>query len=265
MIKVTVANQKGGTGKTSTALILATLLAERKRVLVIDLDPQSSLTFSLGYDPDELDKSIYDVFVAYSEKKRGEPDLGLNDVILTAELGNGKFDLVPSSPKLENFNVIYYPLMEKTLSKMLSKVNGYDVVLIDTQPTIGKVTMNGLVASDYILIPVEVAYLSITGLTLLFDTINNVIKELNPHVEVLGVLPVKFERRVIEMRENLERVKMFSELVKVYPPVPKSVAVERLISKKVSLSELSESLKTAKDVFDVYIVVARDILEKLGE
>jgi len=269
MLKVAIANQKGGTGKTTTALILSYLLSRRGYdVLAVDLDPQASLTLALGYDPDEVEKSITDVFseyVAFYDKrlKREKPELTIEDVRERVNFMDAEFDFVPSNPRLEAYNLQLGAMVggERLLHRVLDDVEGYDIVIIDTQPTLSKLVINALVASDKILAPVELSYLSIGGLTLLMSTVADVKELYNRNLSWLGILPVKYEKRSGIVRKNMERLKVLEEHVKIYPPVPKSVALERLLIERISIEDLVKKLKSAKEVLSAYENVVKDIEE----
>jgi len=269
MLKVAIANQKGGTGKTTTALILSYLLSRRGYdVLAVDLDPQASLTLALGYDPDEVEKSITDVFseyVAFYDKrlKREKPELTIEDVRERVNFMDAEFDFVPSNPRLEAYNLQLGAMVggERLLYRVLDDVKGYDIVIIDTQPTLSKLVINALVASDKILAPVELSYLSIGGLTLLMSTVADVKELYNRNLSWLGILPVKYEKRSGIVKKNMERLKVLEEHVKIYPPVPKSVALERLLIERISIENLVKKLKSAKEVLSAYENVVRDVEE----
>ena len=272
MLKIAIANQKGGTGKTTTALILSYLLSRKGYdVLAVDLDPQASLTLALGYDPDEVEKSVTDVFseyVAFYDKrlKREKPELTIEDVKERVNFMDAEFDFVPSNPRLEAYNLQLGVMVggERLLYRVLDDVEGYDVVIIDTQPTLSKLVINALVVADKILAPVELSYLSIGGLTLLLSTVADVKELYNRNLSWLGILPVKYERRSSIVRKNMERLKVLEEHVKIYPPVPKSVALERLLIERVSIEDLVKKLKSAKEVLSAYENVVKDVEELVG-
>jgi len=269
MLKVAIANQKGGTGKTTTALILSYLLSKKGYdVLAIDLDPQASFTLALGYDPDEVEKTITDVFseyVTFYEKrlKKEKPELMIEDVKEQVNFMDARFDFVPSNPRLEAYNLQLGAMVggERLLYRVLDDVEGYDIVIIDTQPTLSKLVINALVAADRVLAPVELSYLSIGGLTLLISTVADVKELYNRNLSWLGILPVKYEKRSAVVRKNMERLKVLEEHVKIYPPVPKSVALERLLIERISIEDLVKKLRSAREVLSAYENVVKDIEE----
>ncbi len=194
---ISIANQKGGTAKTTTTWNLSACLAEHgKRVLMIDLDPQASLTICQGIEPGELEISIYNVL-------SGSVDI--NDTII--ELGS--YDLLPSSIDLSAAEVELSAKIGKEylLAKCIRKINkAYDSIIIDCPPSLGNLTVNSLCASDYLIIPMACEFLAYRGLKLLEDTIVQV-AELNPRLTTLGILPTMYDSRTIHSEEVLREAR----------------------------------------------------------
>jgi chromosome partitioning protein len=191
---IALANQKGGVAKTTTTLNLGVALVERgKRVLCVDLDPQSNLTMSQGIDPDELDRTMFDVLVHKTP---------LEAVILEREI-----DLAPSSIDLAGAELALSSMIgrERALQKALLPVRGrYDYVLIDTPPSLGLLTINALTAADGVIVPVQCEYLSLRGLIQLENTLTMIRENLNPDVRIAGILPTMFDGRTLHSREAVE-------------------------------------------------------------
>jgi chromosome partitioning protein len=245
-------------------MVLSYLLArDGYDVLVVDLDPQSSLTLALGYDPDELDRTLVVLFSAYSSKKG---DVSPGDVVRSVEFLDASFDFMPSTPLLEEFNFHLGAAVggERVFAKILNDSNDYDVVVIDTQPSLSKLLVNALVAADRVLTPVELSYLSIGGLTLLVDTVVGVRDAYNEDLEWLGILPTKFEKRSVSARKNLEKLRMLEGRIKIYDPVPKSAALERLLIERLPVEEVVKRLKSAREVLAAYGKVVEDVKGLLG-
>jgi len=191
---IAFANQKGGVAKTTSTLNLAVALAEEgKRVLTVDLDPQGNLTMSQGLNPDTIERSMYDVLVHR---------LPLEQVI-----HKGEIDLAVSSIDLAGAELALSSMIgrERALERaLLPMKGGYDYVLIDTPPSLGLLTINALVASDGVIVPVQCEYLSLRGLVQLENTLSMIRENLNPHVAIQGILPTMFDGRTLHAREAVE-------------------------------------------------------------
>lgn len=207
------ANQKGGVAKTTTTLSIAAALQEMgRRVLVVDLDPQGALTYSLGIDPDELDETVNDVLVRR---------LPLEKVLIGREV-----DLIPSNIDLAGAEAV---LVTKTgreyaLDRALRDLkDAYDYVLIDCPPSLGILTINGLTAADVVLIPLLCEALSHRGVGQLLETLGDIRHFTNPSLKVSGVIPTMYDGRSRHAREVLADVgERYG--VRVYePPVRKSI------------------------------------------
>ncbi|HTW18644.1 MAG TPA: AAA family ATPase [Mycobacteriales bacterium] len=210
-----VANQKGGVAKTTTVASLASALSELgKRVLVVDLDPQACLTFSLGLDPDSLDLSIHDVLLGRVSARMV--------VVSTAE---GP-DLLPATIELAGCEAM---LLTKTgreyvLRHALDEVRDrYDVILIDCGPTLGVLTLNALTAADDVIVPLQCETLSHRGVGQLLDTVHDVQRLTNPQLHVLGVLPTLYDGRTNHTRAVLADVALRYGLDVLDPPIPRSI------------------------------------------
>jgi chromosome partitioning protein len=201
---IAFANQKGGVAKTTTTLNLGVALKEQGfNVLLVDLDPQGNLTMSQGWNPDEIERSMFDVLVH---------QLPIEEIIRTAEV-----DVAVSSIDLAGAELALSSLIgrERALEKALRPVKEkYDYVLIDTPPSLGLLTINALVASDGVIVPVQCEYLSLRGLAQLQNTLAMIRENLNPHVEIQGILPTMFDRRLLHSKEAVDILKEnFGDLV----------------------------------------------------
>jgi chromosome partitioning protein len=191
---IAFANQKGGVAKTTSTLNLAAALSEQDyRVLCIDMDPQGNLTMSQGLNPDSIDRSMFDVLVHR---------LPIENVIEHREV-----DLAVSSIDLAGAELALSSMIgrERALEKALTTVKqSYDYILIDTPPSLGLLTINALVASDHVIVPVQCEYLSLRGLVQLENTLSMIRENLNPHVGIEGILATMYDSRTLHSREALE-------------------------------------------------------------
>ncbi len=201
---IAFANQKGGVAKTTTTVNLAVAFAETGlRVLAVDLDPQGNLTMSQGMNPDQLERSMFDVLV------RAMP---IEEIIHRAEV-----DIAVSSIDLAGAELALSSMIgrERALQKALLPVRGdYDYILIDTPPSLGLLTINALTAADDVIVPVQCEYLSLRGLVQLQNTLGMIRENLNPAVEIRGILPTMFDGRTLHSREAIDMLKEnFGDLV----------------------------------------------------
>jgi chromosome partitioning protein len=205
---VAMCNQKGGVGKTTSTINLGAALAEYgRRVLLVDMDPQGALSAGLGVPHYELDQTVHNLLV--------EPRVSIDDVLLRTRVPH--MDLVPSNIDLSaaEIQLVNEVGREQTLARALHPVlDRYDVVLIDCQPSLGLLTVNGLACADGVVIPTECEFFSLRGLALLTDTVDKVRDRLNPKLEISGILITRYDPRTVNAREVMARVvERFGDLV----------------------------------------------------
>lgn len=244
---IAVANQKGGVGKTTTTLSVAAAMSELgQAVLVVDLDPQACLTFSLGYDPDVTEPSLHDMVVGRQT---------LADTIVR----HGEVDLAPANIDLAGAEVT---LLSRTGREFLLRgelaelADTYDVILLDCAPSLGVLTINGLTAADEVIIPVQCETLSHRGVSQLLETIHDVRRLTNRTLEVRGMVATMFDPRTRHSREVLRDLVARYDLPLLGAPVRKSVRFAEAPTHGKSL------LATGQDVpgASAYRCIARELL-----
>jgi chromosome partitioning protein len=244
---IAFANQKGGVAKTTTTLNLGVALAERGlRILAVDLDPQGNLTMSQGWNPDEIDRSMFDVLVH---------KLPVSEIVRTNEI-----DVAVSSIDLAGAELALSSMIgrERALEKALLPVReSYDYVLIDTPPSLGLLTINALVAASGVIVPVQCEYLSLRGLVQLENTLSMIRENLNPHVAIQGILPTMFDRRLLHSREAVEILREnFGDLV-LSTRIRKTVRYAEAPVKGQSVLKYDPSGEAA----DMYRDLAKEVLD----
>jgi len=213
---IAIANQKGGVGKTTTAInICASLGAASQKVLLIDMDPQGNATMGAGVDKNDLDESVYDILI--DEKS-------ISEMVIDAEQAG--FDVIPSNGELTaaEVHLLNFDDREYRLDHAIKKVRAdYDFIFIDCPPSLNMLSLNSLAASDSVLIPMQCEYYALEGLSALMDTISQVREAVNPQLEIEGLLRTMFDTRnrlAIDVSEELEGY--FGELV-FQTPIPRNV------------------------------------------
>jgi chromosome partitioning protein len=197
---VAVCNQKGGVGKTTTTISLGAALAEQgRRVLLVDFDPQGALSVGLGFQPHELDATVYNLLM-----QRG---LTARDVLFKTNVDG--MDLLPSNIDLSGAEVqlVHEVGREFVLGRVLEPVIGdYDVIMIDCQPSLGLLTVNALACADGVIVPLECEYFALRGVALLMETIDKVASRLSPKLGMDGLLATMYDSRTLHTREVLAGV-----------------------------------------------------------
>lgn len=213
-----VANQKGGVAKTTTVASLGAALAEEgQRVLLVDLDPQGCLTFSLGQDPDKLPVSVHEVLLGDVE-----PDAALVSTAEGMTLLPANIDLAGAEAMLLMRAGREYAL-KRALTKLATSADPFDVVIIDCPPSLGVLTLNGLTAADDVVVPLQCETLAHRGVGQFLRTVNDVQQITNPDLRLLGALPTLYDARTTHSRDVLLDVADRYSLVVLAPPIPRTV------------------------------------------
>jgi chromosome partitioning protein len=250
---IACANQKGGVGKTTTVVNLASyLVMAGERVLVLDLDPQGNATSGLGLDRNSLDRSIYDAVI---------DDVRLRDLVVTGPVPG--LDIVPSSIALAGAEIELAPLeqRERRLSRLARAIaDDYDYILIDAPPSLGLLTVNALTAADAVLIPLQCEYYALEGLTQLIATINLVRDHLNPALAIHGVVLTMFDARTNLSADVAAEVRRYLDGAVYETVIPRSVRLSEAPSHGLPISHYRPDSRGA----EAYAALAAELRARDG-
>lgn len=249
---ITFANQKGGVGKTTTAVNLGAYLADMgRRVLLVDSDPQGNATTSLGINPRELHVSIYDVLIDRVPVA--------DAVTLTDRMG---LELLPSSVDLAGVEVEMAGVMarENQLARILNPLRlQFDYILVDDPPSLGLLTINGLTATDGVVIPVQCEYLALEGLSLLMDTVGQVHEILNSRLQITGVLLTMYDARTRLSQQVVDEVRRYLPHLVFQTIIPRNVRLSEAPSHGQSILSYAPESAGAQ----AYQAFAREFVERV--
>lgn len=251
-VTIAVTNQKGGVGKTTSAVNIAYYLAKSgKKVLLVDLDPQGNATSGLGIDKSDLKSTMGEVLLQAAD---------LKDTIIQTEHKN--LSLAPTTSHLANVEVELAAMDRKftRLKTALQSVEEYDIVIIDSPPSLSLLTVNGLIAAKYVLLPVQAEFYALEGLGQLLETMKLVRKGMNPALELLGVLPTMMDSRTtLSTQVHAEIKKHFTDKVFDHA-IPRNIRLAEAPSHGVPIGAYDRWSKGAR----AYKAVAKEVIERVG-
>jgi chromosome partitioning protein len=248
---ISVVNQKGGVGKTTTTVSLAAFIGKkRKKVLMIDLDPQGNATSGLGIDKGEIENSTYDVMVN---------DVPISEAIVESSAKN--VDICPTNINLAGAEVELVGAMsrEQILKNAIDEVaDNYDYIFIDCPPSLGILTINALTASNNLIIPIQGEYYALEGLSQLVDTVNKVKKKLNKNINILGVVLTMFDKRTQLTRQVKDEVENYFGDKVFKTLIPRNVRLAEAPSHGLAISDYDPNSKGGK----AYESLANEVLKR---
>ncbi len=243
-IVICITNQKGGVGKTTTAVNLGYYLAKDKyRTLIVDFDPQGNATSGLGLDKSELDASMVEVM---------QGTVALEGAIVPTR--HKHLDLVPTTPELANAEVELVSKQGKftILKNALSRVaNDYDYIIIDSPPSLSLLTVNGMIASNYLLLPVQTEFYALEGVAQLLESMKLVRKAMNPHLQLLGILATMYDKRTSLSAQVLTEIKKYFKDLTFETTIPRNVRIAEAPSHGAPVGEYDKFSKGARAYKDL--------------
>ncbi|MBM3210297.1 ParA family protein [Candidatus Saccharibacteria bacterium] len=249
---IAVTNQKGGVGKTTSSINLAYYFAKSgKKTLLIDFDPQGNATSGLGVDKQGLTRTMTDVVLGQAR---------LDEVVIATEFKN--LSLAPSTPHLANTEVELAQAQGRfvRLKQALAVQNDYDLIVIDSPPSLSLLTVNGLIAAQYVVLPVQAEFYALEGLGQLLETMKLIRKGLNPTLELLGVLPTMMDSRTALSGQVYDEIKKYFPGKVFNATIPRNVRLAEAPSHGMPVGAYDRLSKGAR----AYKAAAKEVLDRVG-
>jgi len=248
---ICITNQKGGVGKTTTAVNLGYYLAkDRYRTLLVDLDPQGNATSGLGIDKNSLKASMVEVMLGAAT---------LKDAVVHAKQKN--LDLIPTSPELANAEVELvtkqgrFSILKNAITKIKPE---YDYIIIDSPPSLSLLTVNGMIASNYLLLPVQTEFYALEGVAQLLESMKLVRKAMNPNLQLLGVLATMYDKRTSLSAQVLTEIRKYFKDRTFDTTIPRNVRIAEAPSHGAPVGEYDKFSKGAR----AYRDLAREVEQR---
>lgn len=249
---IAITNQKGGVGKTTSAINIAYFLArDGKKTLLVDLDPQGNATSGLGFDKQALEGTMTEVMLG---------SMSMQEVILTTKHKN--LSLAPATPHLANTEV-ELAQADRRFSRLklaIESLEEYDFVIIDSPPSLSLLTVNGLIASKFVLLPVQAEFYAMEGLGQLLETMKLVRKNMNPKLELLGVLPTMMDTRTTLSNQVLEEIKKHFPDKIFKQTIPRNIRLAEAPSHGLPVGAYDRFSKGSR----AYKAVAKEVIQRVG-